>query len=97
MIFQVYVIPIVNIYIFILSLIDDFGIEILGCFDLAVGPPAGFPDVAMPSPAVSKPRERGVTSTNKKSCTFSLPSPLSVTCLLWFMTRGLKGCYVVAW
>jgi hypothetical protein len=34
----------IYIYIFILSLIDDFGIEILGCFDLPVAPPAGFPD-----------------------------------------------------
>lgn len=39
MIFQVYLIPIVN-----LSWIDDFCIEIVGCFDLAVAPPAGFPD-----------------------------------------------------
>nr|AFK45621.1 unknown [Medicago truncatula] len=32
----------------------------------------------MTPPAVSKPRERGVTSSNKRSCTFSLPSPLKI-------------------
>ena len=29
----------------------------------------------MTPPAVSRPRERGVTSSSSRSCTFSLPSP----------------------
>ena len=34
--------------------------------------------LTMTPPAVSRPRDRGVTSSSRRSCTFSLPSPLRI-------------------